>query len=111
MKAKDMFHCHNLIHEDHEMMTALNITALTDLGYDETTRFLDPMETRYRAKSFKAAAFTGRTGVFSNAQIDKKCKFFDGLNAYRDIDGVDKALEDYWSTHSKRRSISSSNDS
>ena len=94
---------HNLIHEDHEMMAAVNITALADLGYKETTRFLDPMEARYRAKGFKANAFSARTGVFSNKQIDAKCKFFDELNAYRDMDDVEQALDDYWSAHTRRR--------
>jgi bilirubin oxidase len=45
-----MFHCHNLIHEDHDMMAAFNVTALKDLGYDEKTHFIDPMEPQYRAK-------------------------------------------------------------
>ncbi|KAJ2976677.1 hypothetical protein NUW58_g8025 [Xylaria curta] len=35
-----MFHCHNLIHEDQDMMAAFNVTALRDFGYDETTDFI-----------------------------------------------------------------------
>ncbi|THY88740.1 oxidase cueO precursor [Aureobasidium pullulans] len=50
-----MFHCHNLIHEDHEMMAAFNVTVLADLGYNDTTRFLDPMEPRYRAVDYSAS--------------------------------------------------------
>ena len=38
-----MFHCHNLIHEDHEMMAAFNVTHLEDFGYDEKTYFIDPV--------------------------------------------------------------------
>ncbi|KAK3715090.1 hypothetical protein LTR37_007300 [Vermiconidia calcicola] len=91
-----MFHCHNLIHEDHEMMAAMNITELSDLGYPETTRFLDPMDSKYRAKTFRQQAFTRRAGIFSSKQIDEKCAFFDSLNAYRDVDEVENALDDYW---------------
>src|SRR4051794_366440 len=57
-----MFHCHNLIHEDHEMLVAFNVSALTDLGYSDKTSFIDPMEPRYRAKSFQESDFTGRVG-------------------------------------------------
>src|SRR5262249_31486206 len=52
-----MFHCHNLVHEDHEMMVAFNVTALPDLGYNETA-FLDPLEQRWRAKAFVLDDFT-----------------------------------------------------
>ena len=31
------------------MLAAFNVTALQDFGYPETTRFIDPMESRYRA--------------------------------------------------------------
>ena len=30
-----MFHCHNLIHEDHDMMAAFNVTALPELWVRE----------------------------------------------------------------------------
>jgi len=39
-----MFHCHNLIHEDHDMMAAFNVTSLENYGYTDKTKFLDPME-------------------------------------------------------------------
>jgi len=95
-----MFHCHNLIHEDHMMMAAMDVQALADLGYNETTRFLDPMEARYRAVSFNEADWLGHTGDFSASSVDAKCKFFVGLDAYRDADAIDAALKAYWSTHS-----------
>ena len=46
------WHCHNLIHEDHEMMDAMNVTALADLGYDleDVLTYDDPMDPRYLAK-------------------------------------------------------------
>ncbi|KAJ9639000.1 hypothetical protein H2201_005910 [Coniosporium apollinis] len=83
-----MFHCHNLIHEDHDMMAAINVTALENFGYPETTRFIDPMEPRYLAAPVNAADFT------SDA-IQKKLAFFDGLNAYRDADKINAALVSY----------------
>jgi len=92
------FHCHNLIHEDHEMMAAFNVTALTDLGYDEKTSFIDPMEPRYRNKFFSESDYTSRSGDFSESAIEAKCKWFNELEAYRNKDGVEKALEQYWST-------------
>lgn len=54
-----MFHCHNLVHEDHEMMAAFNVTALLDIGYNGTS-FADPMDARWRAKKVVAADFTAQ---------------------------------------------------
>ena len=76
-----MFHCHNLIHEDHEMLGAFNVTALADFGYTEKTHFIDPMEERYRAKPFQDGDFAGAdTGaafqVHANAQPSRRCRFF-----------------------------------
>lgn len=95
-----MFHCHNLIHEDHEMMAAMNVTAIADLGYDEKTSFIDPMEERYRAKSFSQSDLDNRSGDFSDSEIEKKMKFFDGLEAYRNAKAVESRLEAYWKTAS-----------
>jgi hypothetical protein len=39
-----MFHFHNLVHEDHNMMAAFNVIMLENWGYPETTHFIDPME-------------------------------------------------------------------
>ncbi|RXK34303.1 hypothetical protein BBD39_05580 [Arsenophonus endosymbiont of Bemisia tabaci Asia II 3] len=92
------FHCHNLIHEDHEMMAAFNVTALADLGYDEKTRFIDPMEPRYRAKSFPDADLRARTNDFSDASIQAKVEFFQSLEAYKNVDAVESRLSAYWAT-------------
>ncbi|KAK7953039.1 hypothetical protein PG988_013733 [Apiospora saccharicola] len=59
-----LFHCHNLVHEDHSMMAAFNVTALRDLGYDETTDFSDPMDPRWRARPFDRSDFRDRKGLF-----------------------------------------------
>ena len=55
-----MFHCHNLIHEDHAMMDAFNVTALTGLGYefDEVQSLNDPEDTRFAAQDYSDEAFT-----------------------------------------------------
>ncbi|KAH7407358.1 Cupredoxin [Cadophora sp. MPI-SDFR-AT-0126] len=95
-----MFHCHNLIHEDHEMMAAFNVTALNDFNYPETTHFIDPMEAQYRAKPIPAGQFTGvqtwGTGEFSEASVRAKGDWFSNLDAYSDVSKVDIALEEYW---------------
>lgn len=79
-------------------MAAFNVTALTDLGYDEKTSFIDPMEPRYRNKVFMDSDFKSRSGDFSESAIAAKVKFFNDLEAYRNKDGVEKALEQYWNT-------------
>ncbi|KAK3337684.1 Cupredoxin [Cercophora scortea] len=89
-----MFHCHNLIHEDHEMMAAFNVTALLDLGYNETS-FRDPMETRWRAEAVTAAKFT-------TAAITAKVEFMANLQPYNNVDEVMDKLDEYWLTHKKR---------
>ena len=58
------------------MMAAFNVTALTDLGYDEKTSFIDPMEPRYRNKFFSDSDLSSRSGDFSDSAIQNKVKFF-----------------------------------
>lgn len=91
-----MFHCHNLIHEDGDMMAAFNVTALPDFGYPETTKYVDPMEARWRAKSFTTEELTGRTGVFSEASIQETVEASALAEPYSDVDGVFAALDEYW---------------
>ncbi|KAJ9656091.1 hypothetical protein H2201_008642 [Coniosporium apollinis] len=94
-----MFHCHNLIHEDHDMMAAFNVTALADLNYTDTTHFIDPMEPRYRAKPFADSDLQARTGDFSDTAVQNKINFFANLDAYAHVTDAEKALEAYWATH------------
>ncbi|KAH7417369.1 Cupredoxin [Cadophora sp. MPI-SDFR-AT-0126] len=49
-----MFHCHNLVHEDHDMMAAFNVSQvdLSSLGYPEKVSFNDPMAPVFRAKAY-----------------------------------------------------------
>ncbi|POS74969.1 bilirubin oxidase [Diaporthe helianthi] len=69
-----MFHCHNLIDEDHDMMAAFNVTALANWCYNDTTQFLDPMEAKFRAKPFGAGDFQARAGLFSDEAIEEAVK-------------------------------------
>jgi bilirubin oxidase len=90
-----MFHCHNLVHEDHDMMAAFNVTSLKDFGYPETTQFIDPMEQRWRSRAINANDDT-------RAAIMKKLWEFDSLNAYKDPEKVEEALVDYWKNGPKK---------
>ncbi|KJX94221.1 hypothetical protein TI39_contig4207g00004 [Zymoseptoria brevis] len=98
-----MFHCHNLIHEDSAMMVALNITALAGLGYNETTRFLDPMDPKYRAIPFASSDYTNRVKDFDIKSIDAKCDVFTHMDAYAHVGDTVKALDDYWSSRGSGR--------
>ncbi|KAK7999042.1 multicopper oxidase [Apiospora marii] len=95
-----LFHCHNLVHEDHDMMAAFNVTAaLRDLGYDETTDFSDPMDPRWRARPFDRGDFEARKGIFGEEAIRDKVERLARLRPYSDLDEVDAALADYWDMH------------
>ncbi|KAH6638234.1 oxidase cueO precursor [Boeremia exigua] len=83
-----MFHCHNLIHEDHDMMAAFNVTSLSDWGYPETTKFLDPMEEKYRSKAISAEDS-------QEAFIMDKMSKFEAMEAYSNVEKLEEALEDY----------------
>ena len=80
-------------------MAAFNVTALTDLGYDEKTHFIDPTESRYRAVPFQQTDFSARSGPFGDVQIQSKVDFFTGLEAYKNVETVESKLSAYWATH------------
>ncbi|KAH7399467.1 oxidase cueO precursor [Pyrenochaeta sp. MPI-SDFR-AT-0127] len=84
-----MFHCHNLIHEDHDMMAAFNVTSLEDWGYPETTKFIDPMEARYRSKDITVDSE-------KDSNILKMCADMEALEAYKDPEKIEAALESYY---------------
>jgi bilirubin oxidase len=84
-----MFHCHNLIHEDHDMMAAFNVSSLGDWGYPETTYFIDPMEEQYRSKDEK-------DHDFEEEHIMERLGEFYMMDAYKDVDRVEEALVSYW---------------
>ena len=91
-----MFHCHNLIHEDHDMMAAFNVTALAEFGYKETTDFSDPMDPSWRARSYSRNDFLSRTGAFSSSSITQRVQELARQQPYSELDKVEKALDDYW---------------
>lgn len=83
-----MFHCHNLIHEDHDMMAAFNVTSLSDWGYPETTKFIDPMEEKYRSKAENG-------DDFKQSNIMDKMAKFELMEAYSNVEKLEDALESY----------------
>jgi len=89
------------------MMVAFNVSVLADLGYTDKTRFLDPMEPQYRAKSFVDSDLAARTGDFSDAAIKAKVEFFAGLDAYAHEGDAANALEAYWATHTATTLVTS----
>ncbi|KAB2577214.1 Bilirubin oxidase [Lasiodiplodia theobromae] len=90
-----MFHCHNLIHEDNDMMAAFNVSQIENFGYNKNeTLFIDPMEPKWRAKDINPADFTDQA-------IQSKLAQFDAVDGgYRDAEQIEDALEAYWSTAS-----------
>ncbi|KAH7150177.1 Cupredoxin [Dactylonectria estremocensis] len=90
-----MFHCHNLIHEDSDMMGAFNVTSLEDFGYNDA-QFLDPMEKKWRAKPYTLADLKDRTGPFSDNNIVGTVESMARANPYGDVDAVEDALKEYW---------------
>lgn len=83
-----MFHCHNLIHEDHDMMAAFNVSSLSDWGYPETTKFIDPMEEKYRSKD------ENDEDKKETTIMDKMAKF-EAMEAYNNVEKLEEALESY----------------
>jgi bilirubin oxidase len=83
-----MFHCHNLVHEDHEMMAAFNVTDFVDLGYDETS-FVDPMDPRWRPRPIVAPDFT-------DAAIRQRIRYMASLQPYNHVDEIEAKLDAFW---------------
>ncbi|KAF7540160.1 hypothetical protein G7054_g1613 [Neopestalotiopsis clavispora] len=94
-----MFHCHNLIHEDHDMMAAFNVTQLTNFGYNETTDFGDPMDPRWRAVDYSAADLSARGGVFTDDAIVDKVQRLALEQPYSELTQVEEALTEYWTAN------------
>ncbi|KZL87702.1 bilirubin oxidase [Colletotrichum incanum] len=93
-----MFHCHNLIHEHSDMMAAFNVTVLPDFGYKET-KFIDPMEERWRAKPYVMADLRTRAGPSSEIAIEESVQVMASTDPYSKVDDVYKNLEEYWTAH------------
>lgn len=71
-------------------MAAFNVTALSDFGYPETTRFIDPMEDRFRAKPYTGTTIPDVQTILAS---------FSALNAYSNVADIEEALDEYWETH------------
>jgi hypothetical protein len=88
-----MFHCHNLVHEDHAMMAAFNVTALAGFNYPpQTSEFVDPLDPRFVSQPYDATVQT-----LQHVE-DVVLPFFAGLNAYENIDGLESALSSFLAT-------------
>jgi bilirubin oxidase len=90
-----MFHCHNLVHEDHDMMAAFNVTSvnLSSYGYPDNATFTDPMAAIWRAKPWNGQPA-------DVAEIETVIlPLFAGLGAYPSTERVEAALADYYTTH------------
>ncbi|EFQ34809.1 multicopper oxidase [Colletotrichum graminicola M1.001] len=91
-----MFHFHNLIHEDHEMMAAFNVSVLADLGYYET-QLADP---EWRAKTEDPAAY-----VFN--AVKSRIEYMAKFQPYNNVEEVESRLDAYWATKTNAPSTSS----
>ncbi|RYP57141.1 hypothetical protein DL769_009661 [Monosporascus sp. CRB-8-3] len=91
-----MFHCHNLIHEDHDMTAAFNVTTLDNFGYNEITDYSDPLDPRWRARSYNRADFLARTGAFSDAAIIERVQELALQQPYSELDEVEQSLDEFW---------------
>jgi FtsP/CotA-like multicopper oxidase with cupredoxin domain len=97
-----MFHCHNLIHEDQDMMAAFNVTALENFGYEEETDFSDPMDPRWRAIPYEYDDFKNRTGPFTEQAIATRIQEIAVQQPYSELEEVESALGDYYANTKKR---------
>jgi bilirubin oxidase len=97
-----MFHCHNLIHEDQDMMAAFDVTKLDNFGYNETTDFHDPEDKRWSARPYEPSDLTSRSGIFSESGIREKVNNLALEQPYSELDKVTAALDSYYKTNQKR---------
>ncbi|RPA90442.1 Cupredoxin [Choiromyces venosus 120613-1] len=92
-----MFHCHNPVHEDNDMMRALNVTVLKNFDYPEITRSTDPMEARWRDKPY--------TGTELATVRSATLPFFSSLDAYARVKKIEAAIDAYHSTVVTKRDL------
>ncbi|KAI1338635.1 Cupredoxin [Xylariaceae sp. FL0016] len=91
-----MFHCHNLIHEDQDMMGAFNVTHLENFGYNETTDFGDPEDPRWAAEPYALADLRAGTGVFAPEAVEAKVQKLAREQPYSEREEVEAALDAFW---------------
>lgn len=103
-----MFHCHNLIHEDNDMMGAFNVTKLENFGYNETTDFGDPMDPRWRAVPYNDNDFQNGQGPFSTVAVKTKVEALAREQPYSELDEVEAALDEFYAQGQKKRHVGES---
>ncbi|KAJ4305895.1 hypothetical protein N0V90_001428 [Kalmusia sp. IMI 367209] len=83
-----MFHCHNMVHEDNDMLVAFNVSNLAKWGYTNDTEFIDPMQPEFRPKDYNSDDFT-------EGAIKKKIRWLYSTDPYNhgNIQGVYSALD------------------
>ncbi|KAF2756142.1 Cupredoxin [Pseudovirgaria hyperparasitica] len=91
-----MFHCHNLIHEDHEMLAEFNVTQVADLDLNEQNLFIDPLAPEYAPVGFAQGDLAAGTNAFARDAVAEKVAWFASLNAYADAAVVEEKLVEYW---------------
>ncbi|KAH8733189.1 Cupredoxin [Phaeosphaeriaceae sp. PMI808] len=91
-----MFHCHNLIHEDNDMMGAFNVTQLQELGYSEQTDFSDPEDPRWSARPFVESDWTAKSGPFTQQSVNSRVQEIALQQPYSEQAQVEAALAAAW---------------
>ncbi|KAF2454984.1 multicopper oxidase [Lineolata rhizophorae] len=84
-----MFHCHDLIHEDHDMMVAFNITQIEGFNYTKSTKYIDPMDPRWLPAPVEDS-------IYETDNVMAKLEMFASLGVYDDIPGLQDALDQYY---------------
>ncbi|KAH7313838.1 phenol oxidase A [Stachybotrys elegans] len=82
-----MFHCHNLIHEDNDMMAVFNVTAMEEKGYVQED-FEDPLNPKWRARPYTLSDVTARTGPFSDEAITARIMELAREEPYNRLDEI-----------------------
>lgn len=83
-----MFHCHNLVHEDHDMMAAFNVTQLQNFQYNSPDFLINPLDPRWRAKPYPG---TTNLANIRNVVLPD----FARTGAYQKLDEIEAALNAY----------------
>ena len=88
-----MFHCHNLVHEDHAMMAAFNVSDLPNYNYPpQTSRFIDPLDPRFISKPYTSDVAS--MDHVKNVMLP----YFGALNGYQYHDEVEDSLVSFYKT-------------
>jgi hypothetical protein len=88
-----MFHCHNLVHEDHAMMAAFNVSDLPNYNYPpQTSKFINPVDPRFISKPYTPDIAT--LDHVNNVVLP----FFGALNGYEFHDEVEDSLVSFYKT-------------